>query len=76
MVNNKTCSNCGVPEKLHNTACGWGNANIILFEGEETFNGATSAEEREIRWLISQSDNYKKLQSWFLTVNGYLTVRL
>jgi hypothetical protein len=64
-MNKKTCS-CGVPEDIHSpTCCGWGNANIILFEGEESMPAVISSEEKEIRWLISQSSNSKDLIKWF-----------
>lgn len=29
------CINCGVPLKIHNTACGWQNANVIVYPQNE-----------------------------------------
>lgn len=51
---------CGVPNSLHNTCCGWGNANVIMFPWEMTVP-MISDEEKEIRWLISQSPNSLRL---------------
>jgi hypothetical protein len=47
---------CGVPHSLHNTCCGWINANCIVFPHEKTIGGM-SAEEKELRYLISLSPN-------------------
>ncbi len=63
----KLCS-CGVPDDIHNpTCCGWDNANVICFEGEESIPAAMSAEEKEIRWLIYQSQNSIELIKWLNT---------
>lgn len=65
-MENKICSVCNVPMNIHNTCCGWQNANMLIHESEKTIMGIISDEEKEIRWLISQSPNSDKLFQWFL----------
>jgi hypothetical protein len=69
MENVEKCS-CGVPISLHSTCCGWQNAGIIAFPGEISFGMVTkpeiTPEEREIRWLISQSQNRDALAKYYL----------
>jgi len=67
-MENEIC-NCGVPFSLHNTCCGWNNANLILSENETFIPAVISAEEKEIRWLISQSKNADRLMRWFANKN-------
>ncbi len=55
----KFCMCCGVPLHLHATCCGWDNAHLVVFQNDNLYGFAatTSAEEKELRWLISQSPN-------------------
>lgn len=66
-MENDFCPVCSVPVKMHNTCCGWNNANMIIHESEKVFTASSiSDEEKEIRWLISQSPNSDKLFRWLL----------
>lgn len=51
---------CGVPNSRHGTCCGWHNAHTVYFPWESII-GNPSAEERELRYLISTSPNGMKL---------------
>jgi hypothetical protein len=46
------CSVCGVPLSIHNTCCGWQNANLIIFPWEQTIAGAMSDSEKKRRWEL------------------------
>jgi len=49
---------CGVPNVVHGaTACGWLNATVVTFNGENIVRPFISPEEKELRYLISQSPN-------------------
>lgn len=45
----KICS-CGVPDGIHNTCCGWENANVVLFPFDNEITGAVSSYEKALRW--------------------------
>lgn len=47
----EVCS-CGVPLSLHNTCCGWGNANLIVFQWEKTIS--FGPDDAKKRYEISQ----------------------
>lgn len=63
------CISCGVPKSQHSTCCGWENANTIFFPWEHSVNARISSEEKELRYLISQSPNGLKM-SRFLNLSS------
>lgn len=48
MINQESCTNCGVPMPLHGTACGWSNAISLYGAGVEhvTSGNATTPEQK------------------------------
>lgn len=64
----KSCTICGVPDSQHGTACGWDNANFIFFPWEHIVRTNVPAEEKQLRYLISKSDDPIKLFSFLSNI--------
>lgn len=61
------CNVCGVPDNLHGTCCGWRNAKMVYYPWEKFVIANPSAEERELRYLMSTSQNELLLARYYTT---------
>lgn len=62
LVAKKKC-HCGVPLDIHNTACGWENASLILFPWETNVPAMMTGHEKQLRYIIrNESEETQRLQ--------------